>query len=43
VNVREGKQSFPPRFVYKIRHWLGDNDDLMTEVYNQVKSFEVPL
>lgn len=35
VNVREGKQSFPPNFVYKVRRWLGDNDDLMKEVYNQ--------
>jgi hypothetical protein len=41
--VREGKQSFPPSFVYKIRHWLGDNDDLMTEAYNQVRSFKVPV
>jgi len=41
VNVREGKQSFPPNFVYKIRLWLGDNDDLMKEVYNQVISFKV--
>jgi hypothetical protein len=36
VNVKEGKQSFPPKFVYKVRHWLGDNDGLMKEVYNQV-------
>jgi len=43
VNVREGKQSFPPNFVYKVRRWLGDNDDLMKEVYNQVISFKVPV
>lgn len=35
VNVREAKQIFPPSFLSEVRHWLGDNDKLLKEAYNQ--------
>ncbi|XP_069693300.1 uncharacterized protein [Periplaneta americana] len=35
VNVREGKQTFPPLFVEKVRRWMGNDDELLKQVYKQ--------
>ncbi|KAJ9582872.1 hypothetical protein L9F63_022784, partial [Diploptera punctata] len=35
VNVREGGISFPTTFIKKVRQWLGENDELLKEAYNQ--------